>query len=218
MTHDLTTTLRSLFTFPRELPAFDVDAAPEHPRDLFVQWLEHAVDAGVQAPQAMTLSTAGQDGRVSARVLILKNIDEHGWIFASRDDGPKARDLGSNPFAALTFFWPAVGRQVRVSGPVRKLSRADGEADFLARPAISRAAAFVGHQSEPLTSIDTYREAYADAAEIVDADPTRVAHAWSTWAVAADEVEFWQAATDRSHVRLQYRLHGKAWERGLLWP
>ena len=218
MTHDLTPILRSLASFPDELPAFAVEEAPEHPTDLFVEWLTQAVDAGVPAPHAMTLSTSGPDGRVSARTLILKDIDDHGWIFASRDDGPKARDLGANPFAALTFFWPVLGRQVRVSGPVRKQPRADGEADFRARPEGSRAAAFVGHQSEPLESLQSYREAYAEAAALVADDASLVARTWNTWAVAADRIEFWQASADRAHVRLQYRLHGKAWEHGLLWP
>lgn len=218
MSHDLTDLLRGIPVFPDDLGEFDTDAAPEHPADLFTQWLSGAIEAGVAAPHAMTLSTSGPDGRVSARTLILKGIDEHGWIFASRDDGPKARDLGANPFAALTFFWPAVGRQVRVSGPVRKQSRADGEADFLARPSGSRAAAFVGHQSEHLASLDVYREAYGEASALVEKDPTLVARTWNTWAVAADLVEFWQASADRAHVRLQYRLHGKTWERGLLWP
>lgn len=218
MTHDLTHTLRSLASFPDVLPAFDIAAAPDHPTDLFVQWLTHAADAGVLAPHAMTLATSGPDGQVSARTLILKDIDEHGWIFASRDDGPKARDLGANPFAALTFFWPSVGRQIRVSGPVRKQPRADGEADFLARPHGSRAAAFVGHQSEPLASVEAYRAAYAEAAALLEENPALVARTWNTWAVAADRVEFWQASADRAHVRLQYRRHGKAWEKGLLWP
>lgn len=218
MTHDLTDTLRSLASFPDELPAFDTGAAPEHPTGLFVEWLAHAADAGVLAPHAMTLSTSGPDGKVSARTVILRDIDEHGWIFASRDDGPKARDLGANPFAALTFFWPAVGRQVRVSGPVRKQPRADGEADFLARPQGARAAAFVGHQSEPLGSLEAYRAAYAEAEELLVENPALVARTWNTWAVAADRVEFWQASADRAHLRLQYRLHGKAWEKSLLWP
>lgn len=218
MTHDLTGMLRPLASFPDDLPAFDVDAAPADPADLFVEWLGQSIDAGVLAPHAMTLSTSGPDGQVSARTVILTDIDEHGWIFASRDDGPKARDLGANPFAALSFFWPAVGRQVRVSGPVRKRPRADGEADFLARPAASRAAAFIGHQSEPLGSLETYRAAYAEAAALLDENPTLVARTWNTWAVAADRVEFWQASADRAHVRLQYRLHGRAWEHGLLWP
>ena len=218
MHSDLSSMLRSLEVFPEQLPSFDVDAAPEHPADLFAAWLSHAVDAGVRAPHAMTLSTSEPDGVVSARVLLLKGIDDHGWIFASRDDGPKARDLGANPFAALTFFWPTVGRQVRVSGPVQKQSRADGEADFRARPERSRASAFVGHQSEPLDSLEDYAEAYAEAVARISAEPSLVAHTWSTLAVAADSVEFWQASADRSHVRLRYRLRGREWERGLLWP
>jgi pyridoxamine 5'-phosphate oxidase len=210
--------LRSLPTFPDELPRFAVEAAPEHPAALFTDWLSQAIDAGVLAPHAMTLSTSGPDGVVTARTLILKDINEHGWVFASRDDGEKARDIGGNPFAALTFFWPALGRQVRVTGPVRKRPRAEGEADFLARPARSRAAAFVGHQSEPLGSIEEFTAAHANALAQVTENPRLVARSWNTWAVAADTVEFWQASPDSAHVRLRYRLHGRVWERGLLWP
>ncbi|HEV7849204.1 MAG TPA: pyridoxal 5'-phosphate synthase [Mycetocola sp.] len=214
----LSSLLRSLPSFPDDLPAFRTGDAPEDPVDLFVDWLSQAVDAGVLAPHAMTLSTSGPDGVVTARTLILKDIDEHGWVFASRDDGVKARDLGANPFAALTFFWPQLGRQIRVTGPVRQLPQADGEADFLARPEEARAAAFVGHQSEPLGSRETYAAAYADAAARIAENPSLVARTWNTWAVAADSVEFWQASPDRAHVRLRYRLRGRAWERGLLWP
>ncbi len=218
MSHLLRDTLRSLASFPDDLPVFDWESAPEHPTDLFVEWLEQAVAASVLAPHAMTLSTSGPDGKVTARTLVLKDIDEHGWVFASRDDSAKARDLGANPFAALTFFWPQLGRQVRVTGAVRKGTRADSEADFLARPDSSRAAAFVGHQSEPLDSPATYRAALQDAATLVVEHPTRVDPSWSTWAVVADEVEFWQASPDREHLRLKYHRHGHSWERGLLWP
>jgi pyridoxamine 5'-phosphate oxidase len=218
MSNHLRETLRSLPSFPEQLPVFEVDAAPDDPVELFEQWLAEAVDAAVLGPQAMTLSTSEPDGKVTARTLVLKDIDEHGWVFASRDDSAKARDLGANPFAALTFFWPQLGRQVRVSGAVRKRSRADSEADFLARSDGSRAAALVGHQSEPLDSMDTYRDAYTDAVARVTENPSLVARPWSTWSVVADEVEFWQASRDRSHVRLKYRLHGRTWEHGLLWP
>ncbi|AWB85988.1 pyridoxine/pyridoxamine 5'-phosphate oxidase [Mycetocola zhujimingii] len=217
MSH-LRETLRSIPSFPADLPVFDWERAPEQPADLFDEWLTEAVDAGVPAPHAMTLSTSEPDGRVTARTLVLKDIDEHGWVFASRDDSPKARDLGANPFAALTFFWPQLGRQVRVTGAARKGTRADSEEDFLARPETSRAAAFVGHQSEPLDSPETYRDALEDAVSLVTQDPSRVDRNWSTWAVIADEVEFWQASSDRGHLRLKYRLHGRSWERGLLWP
>ncbi|GGF02689.1 pyridoxine/pyridoxamine 5'-phosphate oxidase [Mycetocola zhadangensis] len=218
MSQNLRDLLRSLPSFPDELPTLSVESAPEDPTDLFIDWLAAAVDAAVLAPHAMTLSTSEPNGKVTARTLVLKDIDEHGWVFASRDDGAKARDLGANPFAALTFFWPQLGRQVRVTGAVRKRSRADSEADFLGRPAASRASALVGHQSEPLESLDAYRDAYADAAARVSENPSLVARTWSTWSIAPDEVEFWQASRDRGHVRLRYRQHARKWEHGLLWP
>jgi pyridoxamine 5'-phosphate oxidase len=218
MASSLRETLRSLPSFPNDLPTFDVDSAPDDPADLFVDWLTEAINASVLAPHAMTLSTSEPDGRVTARTLVLKDIDEHGWVFASRDDGAKARDLGANPFAALTFFWPQVGRQIRVTGAVRKRPRTEGEADFLARSEGSRVSAFVGHQSEPLESLAKYDEAYAAAAARVTENPSLVARSWNTWSVSADDVEFWQASPNRGHIRLKYRLHGHTWKRGLLWP
>ncbi|MCP2031898.1 pyridoxamine 5'-phosphate oxidase [Okibacterium sp. HSC-33S16] len=218
MASSLRDILRPLPSFPDELPTFDVNAAPDDPVALFVDWLTEAIDASVLAPHAMTLSTSEPDGKVTARMLVLKDIDDRGWVFASRDDGAKARDLGANPFAALTFFWPQMGRQVRVTGAVRKRPRTEGEADFLARSEGSRVSAFVGHQSEPLESLEMYDEAYAVAAARVAEDPSLVTRTWNTWSVAADEVEFWQASRDRGHIRLKYRHHGHSWEHGLLWP
>src|SRR5690606_39490797 len=94
------------------------DAAPGEPSALFLDWLGHAIDAGLPAAHAATQSTADASGRVDARTLLLKDVDGDGWVFATRADSPKGVALAQNPNAALTFFWREHGRQVRVRGPV----------------------------------------------------------------------------------------------------
>ncbi len=128
-------TLRALPDFPAELPGFDPTEAPADPVALFKQWLQEALAAGVPQPHAFSLATADGHGQPSARMLILKDIDDDGWHFATSRTSRKGRELTANPKAALNFFWPQQGRQVRVAGPVVELSAGASEADWQARPA-----------------------------------------------------------------------------------
>lgn len=211
--------LRATPVFPAGIPGFDPARAPADPLVLFEEWFAQAVDAGQGAAQAMTLSTAGASCRVSARTLILKDIDDRGWQFATHSTSPKAIDLAANPSAALTFFWPVVGRQVRVSGTTTLLPRGEAEADFLARPLDSRVATLVGRQSEPLGAPAELARAAREARTVIERDPSTVDAGWALYAVRATRIEFWQASHDRAHTRLVYRLAGVgAWTRKLLWP
>jgi pyridoxamine 5'-phosphate oxidase len=213
--------LRSLTSFPRELPEFDVVQTPAEPAPLFLDWLREAVDAGVLAAHAAVLSTAASDAgvvRSSARTLILKDVDAVGWQFATGSNSAKGRAIAQNASVALTFFWPALGRQVRISGDATRQPDAVGRQDFLDRPAASRAAALVGRQSEPLSGPDEYRTALEGAEARVDADPGLVAEDWSVYAIAPAEVEFWQATHDRAHRRLLYRAVPGGWTKTQLWP
>jgi len=126
--------LRALPDFPEDLPDFNPDEAPDDPAELFRQWLREALAAGVPQPHACSLATAGYDGQPSSRMLILKNIDRDGWHIATSRTSRKGRELAANPKAALNFYWPPQGRQVRVAGPVVELSAAASAADWNARP------------------------------------------------------------------------------------
>ncbi|CAN5435313.1 pyridoxal 5'-phosphate synthase [soil metagenome] len=134
---------------------------------LFVEWLCHAIDSGVPEPHAMTLSTVSGSGRPSARVLILRDVtaDDAGWHFATSAASPKAVQLSTNPVAALAFYWPALGRQVRIEGTVTVDPPEVAEADFLARSPDARA-----H-----LDIDDWRSyaVRAEAVEFWQADPGR---------------------------------------------
>jgi pyridoxamine 5'-phosphate oxidase len=162
--------LRALPDFPENLPDFDPAAAPADPVALFKLWLDQALAAGVLQPHACSLATADHNGQPSARMLILKDIDDDGWHFATSRASRKGRELAANPKAALNFYWPQLGRQVRVAGPVVELSAEASAADWDARPA-------------------------ADGSHNPD---------WQLYAVAATELEFWQARHDRPHIRHRF--------------
>jgi pyridoxamine 5'-phosphate oxidase len=210
--------LRSLPVFAGELPVFEPTEAPDHPEVLFAGWLTAAVDACVREPHAMTLSTIGGDGAPSARILVLKNVDDRGWQFAVHAASPKGQDLSRHPAAALTFHWPEQGRQIRVRGPVSPAPAHLSAADFLARPAGSRAEASLGRQSRPLADRETLDRAVERARARIAEDPGFVAPEWTLHTLAADQVEFWQGDRQRKHTRLLYTRAGSGWNRVLLWP
>ncbi|WP_158880101.1 pyridoxine/pyridoxamine 5'-phosphate oxidase [Amycolatopsis anabasis] len=209
--------LRGWPSFPEELPDFDPGDVPARPHELFLAWL---TDAGAHAlaPHATTLSTVDADGVPDARVVILKDVDAAGWSVASGSDSPKGLQLAANPRAALTFFWPVRGRQVRVRGRVAPAAPEVSAADFRARPLASRVEAFIGRQSEVLDDPADLLAAAAEAERRVSEDPDLVPPGWTRYLVVADSVEFWQARHDRRHVRLRYRRADGDWLRERLWP
>ncbi|MEU6409233.1 pyridoxal 5'-phosphate synthase [Microbispora sp. NPDC046933] len=211
--------LRGLPVFEAELPGFDVDAAPSDPVALFVEWLTSAVEAGVREPHAMSLATADAAGRPSSRVLICKDLAADGtWYFATSAGSRKGRELAATPYAALCFYWPEQGRQIRVRGTTVPADAQRGAADFLARSPGARADALTGRQSQVLDKPSDLDAALRAAHAQIEADPGVVAPGWTVYGVHAEEVEFWQADHDRRHTRLRYTREEAAWVRHRLWP
>lgn len=126
--------LRALPDFPAELPDFDVATAPTDAAELFRAWLDDAIASGERQPHAFSLATTDEHGAVSSRMLILKDLDDDGWQFATARTSRKGRELALQPAAAMNFFWPSLGRQVRVAGSVSELSDEASAADWAARP------------------------------------------------------------------------------------
>ncbi|GAA3535009.1 pyridoxal 5'-phosphate synthase [Amycolatopsis ultiminotia] len=209
--------LRGWPSFPEQLPDFDPGAAPERPDDLFLAWLTEAGEH-VLAPHAVTLSTVDDDGAPDARVVILKDVGPDGWAVATSSESPKGRQLGANPRAALTFFWPGRGRQVRARGVVMPASAEVSADDFLARPPASKVEAYVGHQSQVLPDPGQLTDAAAEAERWVAQHPDTAPETWTRYLIQPSTVEFWQAAHDRRHLRLRYRRDGSSWVRERLWP
>ncbi len=211
--------LRQLPTFDRDhLPPFAPKDTPADPGDLYLDWLRGAVGAGMAAPHAVNLATAGADGQVTARTVILKDYREHTWCIATSALSPKATQLAENPHAALTSFWAPLGRQVRIIGSVTDLGDATAREDFRSRPDASRAAALVGHQSEGLPDRQTYAAAFAAALERVQQHPDTELPTWRCYGLHAESVEFWQATAASGQIRLRYRRTGNDWHKELLWP
>jgi pyridoxamine 5'-phosphate oxidase len=159
---DLRTRLRAVPTLTGKPPAFDPARTPGAPHELFVDWLTTAIDSGVPEPCATTLSTVDETGRPSGRILILKNVDERGWQFASSAGSRKGRELATHPQAALTFYWVPLGRQVRITGTAKPADPAESLADLMARPPAARTQA-----DWTLYTLD------ADEVEFWQADPDR---------------------------------------------
>ncbi|MEU1125722.1 pyridoxal 5'-phosphate synthase [Streptomyces sp. NPDC005899] len=200
------------------LPRFDPSAAPAGPLDLFHTWFAEAVTAGQTEPHTMTLATTDAEGRPDARTLMLHDADERGWHFATHATSEKGRQLAARPHAALGFYWPAQGRQIRVRGAVVPASPAESRADLHARSAGALAAALTGTQSEVLPSYEDLVRASEAAWERARAEPDAEVETWTRYVVEPREVEFFQGDARRRHVRLRYRRGGANWARELLWP
>ena len=166
----------------------------------------------------MTVSTVGSDGIPDGRVLILKDVDANGWHFAISSVSQKGADLAANPVAALTFYWPDLVRQIRVSGPVVADPPTVSAADFLARSTGSRAMALTRRQSQPLNDLSELDTALEKSRLELAADPRFVPDEWISYAVRADRVEFWQGSRERRHQRLLYESTESGWSRTRLWP
>ncbi|MEV7533793.1 pyridoxal 5'-phosphate synthase [Streptomyces hydrogenans] len=213
--------LRSLRVWDTDLPAFDPATAPEEPLALFHAWFLAAVAAGQTEPHTLSLATAGADGRPDVRTVMLHDADDRGWHFASHATSAKGRQLADRPEAALGFYWPVQGRQVRVRGPVTTASHEEAYADLHARTTGALAAALTGRQSEVLDSPAALAEASEAAWARAEAEPDADAPTWTLYVVEPAEVEFFQGDARRRHLRLRYRRDPGAaagWARELLWP
>jgi pyridoxamine 5'-phosphate oxidase len=179
--------------------------ADRDPIRQFEAWLQAAKSADLPEPTAMTLATATREGKLSARMVLLKGVDQRGFVFFTNYESRKSREIAANPRAALVFFWAPLGRQVRVTGRVSKISAAESDAYFATRPLGSRFGASISRQSSVIESRDALEKKFAEiAAEYPAGDPPRPKF-WGGFRVRPDEIEFWQSVENRLHDRLRYR-------------
>lgn len=213
---DVGALLRSVRAPKIELPLFDADAPPSDPLQLYAEWLADAVEAGELQPNAMVLSTATAAGQPAARTVLLKDVLDGGFWFASLSSGPKGTDLAANPVAALTMFWPGRGRQVRVVGDVTEGARDVAERDFRARHPLARAQAIAGDQSASLPADSPFR--VQQQLERLEREPDFVPDDWAAYKVTPRTIEFWAAAAGHEQLRVGYTRSEGGWRHERLWP
>ncbi|CEG26244.1 pyridoxine/pyridoxamine 5'-phosphate oxidase [Bacillus sp. B-jedd] len=210
--------IRQSKTLIGPFPEFNIHEVPALPHDLFLQWCQTAIEHDVLDPHSMTLSTVDQNGYPDARVLILKDVDEGGWYFASSSKSEKGKQIEINPNVALTFYWSQVGRQIRIRGKAIEMEKDKSAKEFLKRGMIARALTLIEKQSTELRERGEVEKALEIEIKRLQHNPDLISSSWVLYRVAAREVEFWQADEERNHIRLKYTLDQNKWKRNLLWP
>jgi pyridoxamine 5'-phosphate oxidase len=189
----------------------DEKSVRENPFEQFAMWMDQAVQAEILHPTAMLVATVGSDGQPSCRVVLLKEINEKGFVFFTHYTSHKGRQIDENPGVALTFFWKETERQIRIEGKAEKVDEQTSDEYFASRPSESRLSAAASQQSSVISSredLEQQREALR--AKYPDGDIPRP-HDWGGYVVIPATVEFWQGRANRLHDRIVYQRAGDGW-------
>src|SRR5262245_44462591 len=179
------------------------EEACDAPVALFNRWFDAIRDAAAD-PTAMAMATASKDGRPSVRTVLLKGVDDRGFVFYTNFDSRKAHDLAENNHASLLFFWRALERQVRIDGPVERVSDAEADAYFASRPLESRISVYASRQSAPVENRAVLDALFEEATERFLSGHVPRPDWWGGFRVLPEVFEFWQGRLHRMHDRLRY--------------
>ena len=188
------------------------------PIGLFRDWLADATQREPNDPTAMALATVSPEGQPSVRMVLLKGVDEQGFVFYTNLESQKARELSGNPRASLLFHWKSLRRQVRVDGPVAAVSDADADAYFATRPRGAQIGAWASRQSHSLESRFALEKRVAEYTAKFGLGTIPRPKFWSGYRVAPQRIEFWQDKPFRLHDRLVFVRAGDSWRTDKLYP
>ena len=197
----------------------DEETSDSNPIRQFQSWYDEAISAGLPMADAMTLATATTDGRPSARMVLLKLVDERGFVFYTNYRSRKARELEANPWAAIVFHWERLEKQVRAEGRVSRISAAESDQYFQTRPRESQLGAIASPQSDVIESREVLEQRFRDLEDDYrDRTIERPSH-WGGYRLTPERIEFWKGRPGRLHDRLLYELdRNGTWTRSRLAP
>ena len=182
-----------------------------NPFDQFESWFEDAKKSQVIEANAVILSTASKDGRPSSRVVLIKHIDDNGFIFYTNYESRKGHELLENPFANLLFFWPSLERQVRIEGSVEKVDRETSLNYFQSRPRTSQIGAWASKQSNAIESRDELERIFKHYETQFEGQEIDLPPYWGGYRLRPEQFEFWQGRTSRLHDRVIYTQSESSW-------
>jgi pyridoxamine 5'-phosphate oxidase len=201
------------------LASLDEHDVAADPLVQFERWFDEVLASDVEEPSAMTLATGSSDGRISARIVLLKGVDEQGFYFYTNYDSRKGRQIKENPYGALVFFWKELERQVRVEGSITKAPASRSTEYFQSRPEMSRIGACVSPQSQVIPDRNFLEEKVRSFQTKHKGKPIERPDNWGGYTLYPEKIEFWQGRASRLHDRLQYtREAGHGWRISRLAP
>jgi pyridoxamine 5'-phosphate oxidase len=197
----------------------DEQCVGDDPMHLLNAWMTEVLDTEHEDPTAMVLSTVDEDGHPDSRVVLLKGIDDSGFLFFTNYNSAKGKQLKNKPFAALNFYWPSMARQIRVKGSVKKVSEEQSDRYFFSRPLTSQLGAIASPQSEIIANRSVLDDALNQLIQQYEQNSTicRPEH-WGGYCLIPSTIEFWQGRDNRLHDRITYFLEGDRWHHYRLAP
>ncbi len=193
------------------LEGLDEKTIDPDPIKQFQIWFNDAIAAKLPLPEAMTLATATPDGRPSARMVLLKQVDQEGFVFYTNYRSAKAKQLDANPYAALVFYWASLDRQVRVEGSVVKTSAQESRDYFRTRPRESQIGAWASEQSQAISSREVLEARAHELEDLYSDREVDLPEHWGGYRLKPERIEFWKSRIGRLHDRLLYQRDATGW-------
>ncbi len=188
------------------------------PIDQFKKWWNQAIESQIEEVNAMTLATANKEGKPSARIVLLKDFNESGFVFFTNYQSKKGNDLEINPQGALVFFWKELERQIRIEGLIQKIDEKESTDYFLSRPTDSQIAAWASNQSAIINSRDALEDSFKSYQSIFEHKAITRPNHWGGYRLCPNTIEFWQGRSNRMHDRIQYNKIENQWGKVRLAP